>query len=76
MASFYGWANHWEDVAETHCYLARHGNNVGFLKGRDNTLYKKCQIFQQFAKGEDIRGEQFAKSMEGPGTVFDVREDR
>ena len=54
MASFYGWMNRDEDVAETHCYLRRHDNNVEFLRKRDKALYDKCRILDQFVSGKDF----------------------
>ena len=54
MPSFYVWVNHWEDVAETHCYLRRHGD-VDFLRSKDKALYDKCRIIDTFTKGEAIR---------------------
>ncbi len=71
MASFYGWINHWEDVAETHCYLRRHDNNVEFLRRRDKTFYNKCQIVQQLTTGKRIRGEWLAKRTEESGSVLE-----
>jgi len=35
--------DHFEDFAETHCYLARHGGDVEFLREGDPVLYAKCQ---------------------------------
>jgi hypothetical protein len=46
MPSVYGSANHYEDFAETHCYLRR--NNIELIKDKDPTLYKKCKIVERF----------------------------
>jgi hypothetical protein len=46
MPSVYGSANHYEDFAETNCYLRR--NNIELIKDKDPTLYKKCKIVERF----------------------------
>ncbi len=46
MPSAYGSANHFEDFAETHCYLRR--NNIELIKDKDPTLYRKCKIVERF----------------------------
>jgi hypothetical protein len=46
MPSVYGGANHFEDFAETHCYLRR--NNIELIKDKDPTLYRKCKIVERF----------------------------
>lgn len=46
MPSAYGSANHYEDFAETHCYMRR--NNIELIKDKDPTLYKKCKIVERF----------------------------
>ena len=61
MASFYAWVDHWEDVAETHCYLRRHNRRVEFLRTRDEALYKKCRILDRFIRGEALAGEATGK---------------
>jgi hypothetical protein len=38
--------NHFEDFAETHCYLRR--NNIELIKDKYPTLYKKCKIAERF----------------------------
>ena len=43
MPSLYGWLNHFEDFAETHCYMARHGGDEEFLRDSDLALFKKCK---------------------------------
>ena len=52
MPSFYSGANHFEDFAETHCYLRR--NNIELIK--DPALYKKCKIVERFVISGDIDG--------------------
>jgi len=64
MPSFYGWVNHWEDVAETHCYLRRHGD-VDFLSSRDKALYDKCRLVDAFTKGETL-GEGLRTGQQAP----------
>ena len=51
MPSLYGWMDHFEDFAETHCYLARHGGDVEFLREGDPVLYAKCQAARRFIAG-------------------------
>jgi hypothetical protein len=46
MPSIYGSANHFEDFAETHCYLRR--NNIELIKNKYPILYKKCKIVERF----------------------------
>jgi hypothetical protein len=46
MPSVYGSADHFEDFAETHCYLRR--NNIELIKDKDPTLYRKCKIVERF----------------------------
>jgi len=58
MPSFYGWLNHWEDVAETHCLLRRHDGDVEFLATSDGALYEKCRIVRAFLAGEDVGATQ------------------
>jgi len=53
MPSWYGWTNHWEDVAETHCYLRKHNGDVDPKK--DQVLYEKCRIIDRFIRGEFSR---------------------
>lgn len=47
MPSFYATVNHFEDFAETHCYL----RNRNIEKLKDKALYKKCKIVQKFVSG-------------------------
>ncbi|KPK62336.1 MAG: hypothetical protein AMK73_06250 [Planctomycetes bacterium SM23_32] len=47
MPSLYGWLNHFDDFAETHCYIVRHGNDVGFLAQADPVLFAKCRAVQR-----------------------------
>jgi hypothetical protein len=44
--SVYGNANHFEDFAETHCYLRR--NNIELIKDKYPTLYRKCKLVERF----------------------------
>ena len=54
MPSFYGSANHFEDFAETHCYLIR--NDIELIKDKDPTLYQKCKIVERFTNsGNTVR---------------------
>jgi hypothetical protein len=46
MPSVYGSTNHFEDFAETHCYLRR--NNIELIKDKYPTLYRKCKIVERF----------------------------
>ncbi len=55
MPSLYGSANHFEDFAETHCYLRR--NNIELIKDKDPTLYKKCRIVARFIDSGNPAGE-------------------
>lgn len=51
MPSLYGWLDHFEDFAETHCYLARHGGDVEFLRDSDPALFKKCKAVKELLEG-------------------------
>ncbi len=51
MPSLYGWLDHFEDFAETHCYLARHGGDVDFLRESDPVLFRKCMAVQKLCNG-------------------------
>ncbi len=75
VASFYGWVDHWEDVAETHCYLRRHGGDVEILKTQDKILYSKCQIVGELTRGNAIREEYLAKRIEDSGDVLERSAD-
>ncbi len=75
MASYRGWINHWEDVAETNCYLRKHDNDVDFLKRRDETLYNKCQIVRDFTSGKEMPKEPFADRVEESESVSEGMED-
>jgi hypothetical protein len=46
MPGFNSGVNHFEDFAETHCYLRR--NNIELIKDKDPTLYRKCKIVERF----------------------------
>ena len=50
MSSLYGSADHFEDFAETHCYLKR--NNIERIKDKDVNLYRKCKIVERFINSE------------------------
>ena len=54
MASFYGCVNPLEDMAETHCYLLRHDNNIEFLKEEDPAFYRKCKAWEDFIHGREL----------------------
>ncbi len=46
MSSFNDSINHFEDFAETHCFLRR--NNIELIKDKNPTLYRKCRIAERF----------------------------
>jgi hypothetical protein len=46
MSSSNDGVNHFEDFAETHCYLRR--NNIELIKDKYPTLYRKCRIAEKF----------------------------
>jgi hypothetical protein len=46
MSSSNDGVNHFEDFAETHCYLRR--NNIELIKDKNPTLYRKCKIVERF----------------------------
>ncbi len=50
MPTFYGSVNHFEDFAETHCYLRRH-KDIEPLKSKDLQLYEKCKAAEKFIHG-------------------------
>ena len=52
MPSFYGGANHFEDFAETHCYLRQ--NNIELIKDKDPILYQKCKIVERFTDSGNL----------------------
>jgi len=53
MPSSYAGANHYEDFAETHCYLRR--NNIERIKNKNPVLYRKCKIVEKFtATGYEV----------------------
>ena len=62
MASFYAWTNHWEDVAETHCFLRRHNGDVEFLSSRDKALYDKSRLVAAFTMGQTLGSERPGKN--------------
>ncbi len=47
MPSFYATVNHFEDFAETHCYLRNHDME----KLKDPVLRRKCEIVEKFISG-------------------------
>jgi len=49
-ASLYACTNHFEDFAETHCYLRRH--DIEKLKDKDVALYNKCKAVERLISGE------------------------
>jgi len=46
MSNFNSSVNHFEDFAETHCFLRR--NNIELIKDKYPVLYKKCRIVERF----------------------------
>ena len=59
MPTFYGSVSHFEDFAETHCYLRRHGD-IEFLKTKDRRLYEKCKALEKLVNGEYRKKYQFS----------------
>jgi hypothetical protein len=51
MPSLYGWLDHFEDFAETHCYLVRHDGDVEFLRDSDPALLAKCRAVRRLTGG-------------------------
>lgn len=49
MSTLYSSVNHFEDFAETHCYLRRH--NIESIREKDPLLYEKCKIVEKFTNG-------------------------
>ncbi len=70
MPSLYGWLNHFEDFAETHCYMARYGGDVEFLRQSDLALFKKCKAVERLLSG-GVGGEiaEVRESPRGPATM-------
>ncbi len=63
MPTFYGSTSHFEDFAETHCYLHRHGD-IEFLKTKDRRLYEKCKALKKLVNGEYQK--KYASSRNSP----------
>jgi hypothetical protein len=53
-ASLYGLISHWEDFAETHCYLRRYEGNIESLLERDPAFYWKLQAVERFTRGRRL----------------------
>lgn len=51
-ASLYGLISHWEDFAETHCYLRRGGNDVEKMRGKDAMFFGKLMLVEKFTAGQ------------------------
>ncbi|MCK4373938.1 MAG: hypothetical protein KAX19_01375, partial [Candidatus Brocadiae bacterium] len=67
MPSLYGWLNHFEDFAETHCFLQRHGGEVEFLRDHDPALFSKCKAAARFVEGGHLEEAQLSpEPMDGP----------
>ena len=49
-ASLYACTNHFEDFAETHCFLRR--NDIEKLKSKDIVLYNKCKAVERLTNGD------------------------
>ncbi|MDD5458221.1 MAG: hypothetical protein PHF37_02370 [Phycisphaerae bacterium] len=47
--SLYACTNHFEDFAETHCYIRR--NDIEKLKNKDIILYRKCKAVERLTSG-------------------------
>lgn len=52
IPSAYGSVDHFEDFAETHCYLRR--NNIELIKDKYPVLYQKCKIVERFTNPPTI----------------------
>ncbi|MBN1805437.1 MAG: hypothetical protein JW837_09315 [Sedimentisphaerales bacterium] len=62
MPSYYGSTNHYEDFAETHCYLKR--NDIEKIKDSDPILYFKCRLVEHFVSSGSIPPELYATTPE------------
>jgi len=54
MPSLYALMGHYEDVAETNCYLRRHAAELGALRTSDPVLLAKCRAVERFTAGEAL----------------------